>query len=248
MGPREETSQQCFRVFSHPGVVAACSELSDGNMSFACGDASEALLNRQRFCASLAIDHRSLVVPHQVHSSAVYHARESDRGRGALSPLDALPGVDALVTACRGLPVAVQTADCLPVFLIDPQTPAIGIVHAGWRSSAKGIVSATLMRMRALFGSEPGLLQAALGPSIRACCYEVSGEMRATFPQAVEARQGRWYLDLAKIALQELTAAGLCGDSIADCGACTSCRPEQFFSYRRQAEQSGRMISLIMLA
>ena len=95
---------------------------------------------------------------------------------------------DALVTATPGLALAVETADCLPVLLADPEHHAVAAVHAGWRGTLQRIAEKTVGVMRRQFGANPGRLVAALGPAIHACCYGVGPEVleqyRSQFPYA----------------------------------------------------------------
>ena len=88
---------------------------------------------------------------------------------------------DGMVTDTPGLLLAVQTADCLPVILVDPRRKAVGVFHAGWRGTLRRIVEKGVGEMRRNFGSEPKHLQAAIGPGIRKCCFEVGPEVRVQF-------------------------------------------------------------------
>ncbi len=122
------------------------------------------------------------VLVHQVHSDRVSVVNE-DVPAGQLH-------CDAQITATPGLALAVKTADCIPVLLYDPQTPAVGAVHAGWRGTASRIAEKTVGAMRAQFGSDPARMHAIIGPGIGACCYEVGDEVvevfRTQFPYADE--------------------------------------------------------------
>jgi len=88
---------------------------------------------------------------------------------------------DGLITAIPGLLLAIQTADCLPVILVDPTHHAVGVFHAGWRGTAKRIVEKGVGEMHRCFGSRPRDLKAAIGPGIHGCCYEVGEEVRTKF-------------------------------------------------------------------
>jgi YfiH family protein len=147
---------------------------------------------------------------------------------------------DALVTRIPGIAVSVRTADCFPILLADPESRAIAAVHAGWRGTATGVVGASLARMHNEFGTEPENVYAAIGPGIGRCCYEVGAEVARQFglPEA-----GR--LDLAVENRTQLIAAGLRPERINQVGGCTFCHPEQFFSWRRDHDPAGRMISFI---
>ena len=95
-------------------------------------------------------------------------------------PNEPLTG-DGLITATPGLLLAIQTADCLPVILVDPKHHAVGVFHAGWRGTVKRIVEKGVGEMHRCFGSRPRDLKAAIGPGIQGCCYEVGEEVRIKF-------------------------------------------------------------------
>jgi len=88
---------------------------------------------------------------------------------------------DALITATPGLLIAIQTADCLPVMMVDTKRHAVGVFHAGWRGTAKRIVEKGVGEMFRCFGSRPRDIQAVIGPGIQGCCYEVGEEVRTKF-------------------------------------------------------------------
>ncbi len=216
-------------------------------MSLVYGDCSRSLENRERFLSSLGIDFRDLVCGQQVHSSSVCVAKEHNKGMGALSHETALPRTDAIITDQAGVPIAVFTADCLSVFLYDRRRPACGVVHAGWRSTKECITGRTLEHMSEVFGTEPSDVEAGFGPCMRGCCLEVGGELRSFFDEGLEERNGRLYLDLVTVNTQQLLEAGVKKEAISDTGLCTSCRNDEFFSYRKEGASCGRMISVAML-
>jgi hypothetical protein len=221
--------------------------LSYGLSAGQAGHTQESLSNRKSFLCGLGIDYRDLVCARQVHSDNIGYAQERDRGRGALSYESSLVGMDALITDKRALPLAVFTADCLPVFLYDRATPAIGLVHAGWRGSLKGITAKAILAMGEYFKSNPQDLYAGFGPAIRGCCYEVGEKFSESFRQELLIRDEHYYLDLASVNKKQLLNSGVREENIADCAICTSCNNEQYFSFRKEGDSSGRMISVIML-
>jgi YfiH family protein len=95
-------------------------------------------------------------------------------------PEEPLTG-DGLITATPGLLLAIQTADCLPVILVDAKRHVVGVFHAGWRGTVKRIVEKGIGEMHRCFGSRPRDLKAAIGPGIQGCCYEVGEEVRIKF-------------------------------------------------------------------
>jgi len=169
----------------------------------------------------------------QVHSNITLVA---DRRSGCVGE------GDALLSGRSGITVSIRTADCLPILLADRRTGAVAAVHAGWRGTASGIVGVALDRMRAEFGSEPADVLAAIGPGIGGCCYEVGIEVAQ---QLGESAAGR--VDLAEHNRRQLESAGLLASHIEVVSPCTFCGAEQFYSYRRDAERAGRMISFIRL-
>ena len=145
---------------------------------------------------------------------------------------------DALLENTPGSVVAVRTADCLPILLVDERQRSVAAVHAGWRGTAAGIVQRAVEAMRAQFGSLAGDLHAAIGPGIGACCYEVGPEVAARFGQ-----QGRAHVDLAEANRRQLMEAGVTPGRVYASNLCTMCRSEEFHSFRRDKEAAGRLYS-----
>jgi YfiH family protein len=228
-------------------LIIAFSTRRHGNMSLYYGDTSEALNNRKSFLAELGIDYRQLVCPGQVHKDGITIVTEKDRGRGALSYEDSIPETDAFITDKKNVPLAIFSADCLSVFLYDQKTPAIGMVHAGWRSSKLNIIAKTIKLMQEKFGTDPSKLYAGFGSSIRGCCYEVSPEFKKHFTTGLKEKNGRLYLDLAEVNSRQLLEAGLNEANIYPPQVCTFCNNDEFFSFRKEGEACGRMMSVVML-
>lgn len=228
-------------------LVAAYSNRGEGNMSLCYGDTSHALGNRKSFLGAIGIDYESLVCAKQTHSGNVVCVDKRQRGRGAVFYDTAMDDCDALITSEKNLPLAVFTADCLSVFLYDPATPAVGMVHAGWRSSLANITSSAVRLMRKKFWSKPALLHAGFGPSIKKCCFEIEGDVRGEFTAGVVERAGRTYLDLWEVNTRQLLDEGVLPANISASAGCTVCGGDGFFSFRKEKDASGRMISVIML-
>ena len=146
------------------------------NLGFTKTDARAAVeSNRAAFLAKLGAGGHSpwpLVTLRQVHSDILHAVSEA--------PAQALVG-DGLVTDTPGVLVAIQTADCLPVILVDTKRRAVGVFHAGWRGTVKRIVEKGVSAMRLHFDSRPSDLEAAIGPGVRNCCYAVGEEVRDSF-------------------------------------------------------------------
>ncbi|OGX28507.1 MAG: hypothetical protein A3B78_00190 [Omnitrophica WOR_2 bacterium RIFCSPHIGHO2_02_FULL_67_20] len=176
----------------------------------------------------------------QVHGSSVAVVG-SRRGR---SPI---PGADALVTNVPGVALLVRTADCLPVFFADPARRAVGLAHAGWRGLAAGLPARVVAAMRRAYRTPPGELAVAIGPAIRACCYEVGPEFEARFGPFVQTRGSRRTCDLIGAAVEQLRRCGVRPERIVDSRACTACDTQRWFSLRREGPSTGRLTSMIVV-
>jgi hypothetical protein len=147
---------------------------------------------------------------------------------------------DALLENTPGSVVAVKTADCIPILLVDPKRRAVAAVHAGWRGTVARIAARAVETMRARFGSDPAGLHAAIGPGIGKCCYAVGPEVAEQFGE-----QGRAHIDLADRNRRQLIEAGVAPSRIYLAGLCTMCLPGEFHSFRRDKEAAGRLYSFV---
>ncbi len=165
------------------------------------------------------------------------------------------PGYDGIISNRPGLALAVKTADCLPIFLVDTKKRVIGAVHAGWRGTALGIAARAVDVFVKKFFSSPSDILAVLGPSIGPCCYEVDEKV---FNPMTEGRgsndffkgtdqKGKWILDLKMANNCQLEDAGLLPDNIVSAKICTSCNVEKFFSHRGEEGNTGRQINFLMI-
>ncbi len=165
----------------------------------------------------------------QIHSSSCVAAggRSGILGEG-----------DALLESLPGSVVAVKTADCIPVLLVDERTRAVAAVHAGWRGTAARIAYGAVESMAARFGTHPEDVLADIGPGIGKCCYEVGPEVAVQF-----GGQGRGHIDLADANRRQLEESGVTPQRIYASNLCTMCRGEEFDSFRRDQKAAGRMYS-----
>jgi len=175
----------------------------------------------------------------QIHSSNVLNANGL-RNRE-------LEG-DALITDEIGKSIGVRTADCVPVLLLDCKNRALAAIHAGWRGTAAEVARHAVEKMASDFETDPADIYAAIGPCVRDFCYEVgpavSEQFKRWFPDQESGTAGH-KLNLPEANRRQLEAAGVRGERIFDCGLCTTCQSAQFFSYRREPENPGRMVAAI---
>jgi YfiH family protein len=200
--------------------------------------------NRARLRRSLPADPLWL---EQVHGTRV-----CDTDADGVWRAEGVPCADAAVTRIRSRPLAIMTADCLPVVLADDAGRVLGVAHAGWRGLAAGVLENTLSVMRRRAPESSGW-RAWLGPAIGQAAFEVGDEVRAAFvgpdPEAAACftrwpGTGRWHADLAGLARLRLARAGVARIELS--GECTHQRADRYFSYRREA-RTGRQVTLAWL-
>ncbi|HET7292107.1 MAG TPA: peptidoglycan editing factor PgeF [Vicinamibacteria bacterium] len=185
--------------------------------------------------------HGRLHLLRQVHGAGV-----------AAAPFSGRPEADAATASAPGLLLGIETADCLPILLVDPELRLVAAAHAGWRGTARGVARAAVLALLDL-GSRPEALIAALGPGIGPCCYEVGDELRGAFGPLADSvfrpgPRGRPHLDVREANVRQLREAGLRPERLHHVRDCTCCTPELYHSYRRDGPDAGRMISYVGFA
>ncbi len=162
---------------------------------------------------------------------------------------------DALITSRRGIPLTLHYADCVPVYFFDPVNFCVGIAHAGWRGTALEICREVVRAMSRSYGTNPRHLLAAIGPSIKPCCYEVREDVVSAFKNVFpwklmrkifkKKTQKHWMCDLSTANKLVLQSAGVHEKNIAMSQRCTYCDKKNFYSYRRDDGKTGRMMAFI---
>lgn len=257
-----------FSTFPNEFVYAVSTRLSGVsqspfdslNLALHVGDqAPDVLTNRKYFAASLNLDARNIVTPNQVHGDHIVRVDDTHRGRGALSYDDSIKETDALITNTPNLPLMLCFADCVPIFLIDPEHRAVGLAHAGWKGTVKRIAAKTLNAMSSEFGTQPADCLIGIGPSIGACCYDVGdnviAECQSNFPSNVGEllieRDGKTFFDLQRANEIALIDAGVPVENIDTARECTCCKSSRYFSYRaarrKGHQETGRIAALVSI-
>jgi YfiH family protein len=200
--------------------------------------------NRASVLAELGLAGAAQVEAAQVHGATVAVVGIADAGR-------VVDGADGLVTADRGVVLAIHAADCVPLLLTDPHRHVIAAVHAGWRGLAAGIAVQAVTLMASIFECRPADLRVAIGPCIGPCHYEVDAPVidrlrKWPWWEAVVTpnARGRWQLDLREANRRQLSERGVPMIQIETLDWCTFEHPELFYSYRRDGA-TGRMAALI---
>jgi YfiH family protein len=251
---------------TRPGGVSSLESEKVLNLGFMEWDTRENVVeNRRLFQSALGAANLELNSLKQIHSDVIriFPQSVSEPCKG-----------DASATNRSGLLLAVQTADCVPILLVDPKKRAVAAIHAGWRGTLSRITQKAVGRMQFEFGSKSADLLAAIGPSIGPCCYEVAADFvtkfTAQFADAAdyfdEPRSGeepnplQWlnmkppghqpppknvHLDLRKANRSQLVAAGLLAKNIYVSDLCTACHTGLLSSHRREGPLSGRLMSAI---
>ncbi|HMA62746.1 MAG TPA: peptidoglycan editing factor PgeF [bacterium] len=160
------------------------------------------------------------------------------------------PGIyeqtDGVITQKTDLVLCIQTADCAPIFLFDPDSRTIAALHGGWRGISKDIISNAVKIMENDFNVEPGKLISAVGPSLRSCCFEVGEDVLHHFDENFVYRMGKqYYLKFVELIKSKLKESGIKNKNIDIINFCTQCNTGQFFSYRGDDQNTGRMINMI---
>jgi YfiH family protein len=209
--------------------------------------------NRRRFVKAVAgEDAVELVTVRQVHGDVV-RVVEHRTGSLATEEGKAVLEGDGLMTGEAGLLLGVQTADCVPVLVADTRTRAVAAFHAGWRGTVARIVERGVAQMGREFGTRPEDCVAAVGPCIRACCFEVGDEVRerfaAEFAYAEELFVGR-NVDLQEANRRQLVGAGVAVGDVSVIAECSACARDaegrrRYFSHRAEAGRTGRMLNVI---
>ncbi len=174
-------------------------------------------------------------IPKQVHS---------DRCVRADGPwVRQRPEADAVVTNCPSVLVCVRTADCLPVLLVDPVGRSVAAVHAGWRGAVGGVLPNAVRKLCTEYGSRAGDIEAAIGPGIGVCCFEVGEEVAGRFDESfVDRSRSTPHVDLASLLKWQLHDVGV--SLVECCGECTSCSLDRYYSHRAERGTTGRMLAV----
>ncbi|MBK5276414.1 MAG: peptidoglycan editing factor PgeF [Desulfuromonadales bacterium] len=207
--------------------------------------------NRSLLARAFGITQDTLVTVKQVHGTDILVIDEPNEDYSHFLGLEG----DAVITNQSGVMIGVTVADCAPILLLDREKQIIAAVHAGWKGTAARLVSKAVAGMQSLFDCNPADVQAAIGPCIGKCCYEVDTPVRQAFTQNNVPWESctehigidRWRLDLAAVNRELLIEAGLPASGIQLSDMCVSCQRELFFSYRRDEGETGRQMGFIML-
>lgn len=209
----------------------------DFNMSFKVGDDTDAVKrNRKDFFDALGIDGDNVSFQFQTHSTIHNYVEETSFFNGS----------DGLYTDKKGLFLAVNVADCVPVFVYDAENEVVAGIHSGWKGTQQKIVTHTIDTLIEKYKTKPENLYVYVGPGISVKSFEVGEEVFDMFDDEFkEVREGKMYVDLKKDIFTRLIKQCVPKKNIEVCEYCTFADDGLFHSYRRDRGKSGRMLGVI---
>lgn len=235
------------RLGREAGLVHAFSTRPDDVSMRLDARAAERQARREHMAADLGVDAARLCCCVQVHAPGIAAVAESPVG-------GRLEGIDAAITAERGLPLMTFSADCPLVLLYDPVRRVLGMAHTSWRCTVSRLAARLVERMQAECGVRPGDLLAGIGPSAGPTAYEVREDVYEAAVGLAQRerlflRQGeRMCFDLWESNRLQLVEAGLGADRIEVAGICTMTRTDLFYSFRREGPGCGHFGLMAALA
>jgi YfiH family protein len=218
------------------------------NLGASVGDDNQRVArNREMALAAVGVRINSVYDVYQVHSTDIII---TDKPLGVK---EVHKKADAIITRTPGVTLMMRFADCVPVFFFDPVQRVIGLAHAGWVGTINKIASKTINEMRHKFGSKPGDILAAIGPSIGPDHYSVGSDViqKAILSFGHEAdslftqKDGKIYFNLWEANRVNLMQAGV--DKIDVAGICTNCHLEDWYSHRGEHGKTGRFGAILGL-
>ena len=213
------------------------------NLSKKIDDEEKVEENIQRFCNSAGFDRKSLCLIKQNHGKNIKVVTNNQQNNGEF--------FDGSITNVKNLTLVTLHADCSPIFIVDPVTKSIGMLHAGWRGAVADISKEAILKMKSNFGSSAENLICCIGPSIGPCCFEIQEDIQHKFekisPKLIKKRDDKIYVDIFECNKINLLESGVKEENIFISDLCTKCNHELLFSYRQQGKIHGNMAAMIEL-
>ncbi len=218
------------------------------NLSYNRGDNKDNVdINFQRFCKAIGVNRESLFFSDQIHEDKIHIVKELG---------EEISGIDSLITDNLDVTLVTSFADCVPLFFLDPVKRVIALAHAGWRGTVKNIAGKTVEAMKREFACDEKNILAGIGPSIGACCFEVSEDVkleveklfhRDIIDKIVKKNNDKYIVDLWQANKELLLRAGLLSQNIEVTDLCTMCNKDVLFSHRGTNGKRGNMVAMMAL-
>lgn len=255
-----------FPLLEETGIVKHCFSTRMGgcssgifksmNLSYTRGDKVECVdENYRRIAAVLDVEPNDFVCTDQTHTTNVLRVGKEEKGYG-VTRQKPYTDIDGLITNEPGVVLSTFYADCVPLYFVDPVKKAIGLSHSGWRGTVERMGKKTLEAMNEAFGTNPGDVIAAIGPSICQSCYEISEDVALHFYEEFQGHgdeilinkgNGKYQLDLWKTNEIVLLEAGITKEHLAVTNICTCCNDKLLFSHRASNGQRGNLGAFLCL-
>ncbi|EKE02916.1 MAG: hypothetical protein ACD_20C00316G0014 [uncultured bacterium] len=202
--------------------------------------------NRKKICGILDLNYDLIVNPDQQHTDNIKIVTDIN---------DDVSSTDGVISAVPGIVLMMLFADCTPIIIYAPKERVVGVIHAGWRGTARGIVKKAINILTSEFNTDVEGIKVAIGPTIGQCCYPVSSEVALELANSIsenhssifksEAGIDKVQVDLKKLNAQQLIESGIINiDTLDDC---TSCKNSLFYSYRKDNGKTGRHSAIASL-
>lgn len=239
------------------GISTRDGGVSDGcygsmNFRFNCDDKRENVMeNFRRMAECLGMEFDKLILSHQVHEDVVRTVSEKDCGNGIITE-NKFESADGLITDVPNIGLVTLYADCVPLMFLDKKNRVIATSHSGWKGTVARIGAKTLQKMKNDFGSKPDDILCVIGPSIRKDHFEVGDDVAEIFinefgcDTAVKYGE-RYHADMQKAIMKQFLDEGIPQKNIEDCGICTYCQSDMFFSHRKTNGKRGNFGAFIEL-
>lgn len=226
-----------FTKFSE--IIALMSERKNSSMKLFAGSDLN-LENRKRFFEKVGIDKNRIIAAEIVHGNKVEIVDKFSK--------DFITGADGLLTRDEDVFLSITVADCIPVFIYEPQAKIVGIAHCGWRGILAGVIESLIKKISEADGKIENL-KIYLGPGINVCHFEISEDILdkfSNFSDFVIRKDGKIFVDLKGIIKKQLTELGINSENIEDNQECTMENEQKYFSFRRdKPEKVEAMVAVI---
>ena len=226
-------------TYKNPDLVSDGAQINGLNLGFSSKEDQHIVLRHiHEFCKSIGISHRDLALANQIHSTNVLEVTSGG----------VYPNVDAFVSKTPGVALGIQVADCGAVLLGDFDNKVIGAAHAGWRGAINEIVPNTIKKMVEL-GANPRVMKVFISACISKHNFEVGTEVADLFPNHLvnSTDYEKPHVDLSGLIFEQLIDSEILSANIEVDNRCTIDYSDDFYSYRREGDQSGRMMGVIKL-
>ena len=246
---------QFKKLLEYPQIVHCITlrknDLNFGNIDTYNSIQNEVEENYKKICNELNLEYTNIVRPRQTHTNNIKRVDKKEN----LNEMDIYPeylnDVDGVITDKSELILSTAYADCIPLLLFDPVKNVIANIHSGWLGTLKTIGKKAIEKMTEEYNCNSQNIICCIGPSIRACHFEVEEDIKKLFNDKFgnkfiqEKENGKYLIDTVAINKAMMKEAGLQEKNIIDSQICTVCNKEELYSYRGDNKGEKRFTSLI---